>query len=490
MQDANRFNLFEAACIYRLKGTNEYLCFIECLGGPGGKRFFRAFTTDRLDGEWKPLAQGNSWETPFAGPMNVTSADGSALWTIDISHGELLRDGNDETMTVDPAHLYFLYQGRQEAPAGTDYSQLPYRLALLQSTRAVRSPDTPPSQVLSVSRPDNAIVPPGASVTFAVTATGARASAFTYQWRHNGADLPGATAASLSISNVQSGNVGVYTVLVSDGTASVVSEPAVLEMKIPAKVAGNASEVGSDIRHQNGNVYDQVLLTGPAASATADSRQILRMSYIDLDDDIVQVEFSGAGTLSVMLDGFSAPAPPIRYNQSISYAKGNAGIVITGADESSNLSVFSVGRLTAVNPTLFRDDVAYDGFADLAYIAIASRNGRFGGLRAANVGFRAAKGLTGIHAPDVDFAGPVYLNEITAFDSAMPVLLLGAAQDVRITGGRLAQDNARAVAVSGFERLEFTNGSNSHGVLALAQVNQGRLERYGLDVTQRIVSSP
>jgi hypothetical protein len=309
------------------------------------------------------------------------------------------------------------------------------------------------------------------------------APAFTYQWRHNGADLPGATAASFTLASVQSENVGVYTVLVSDGATSVVSEPAVLEMKIPAKIAGNASEVGSDIRHQNGNIYDQVLLTGPAASATADPRQILRLSYIDLDDDIVQVEFSGAGTLSVMLDGFSSSAPPAKYEQAVNYVKGNAGIVITGADESSNLSVFSVGRLTAVNPTLFRDDVVYDGFADLAYIAIASRNGRFGGLRFANAGFRAASGLTCVHAPGVDFAGPVYLNEITAFDAAMPVLLLGAAQDVRITGGRLAQDNARAVAVSGFERLRFVDGTNSHGVVAPAQANHGRLERFGVEVT-------
>lgn len=490
MQDANRFNLFEAACVYRLKGTNEYLCFIECLGGTGGRRFFRAFTADRLDGEWKPLAQANSWETPFAGPMNVTSADGSALWTIDISHGELLRDSSDETMTLDPARLYFLYQGRQDVAAGTDYSQLPYRLALLQSTRAARSPDTPPAEVLSVSRPQHAIVPPGASVTFSVTATGANPSTFTYQWRRNGADLPGATGATLTIDHVQPENVGYYTVHVSDGTASVVSEPGMLEMTMPAKIGGHASEVGSDVRHQNSNIYDQVLLNGASASATADPDQILRMSYVDLDDDIVQVEFSGAGTLSIVLDGFSAAALPTNYHQSVNYVKGNAGIVITGADESSNLSVFSVGRITAVDQSLFRDEVSYDGFADLAYVAIASPTGRFGGVWAANSAFRATKGLTGIYAPGVEFDGPVFVNDITAFDGAMPVLLLGAAEDVRITGGSLAQDNGRAVAVSGFDQLQFTKGSSSHGNIALAQNCKGRLERYGFDITGRIALSP
>ncbi|ACB76517.1 non-reducing end alpha-L-arabinofuranosidase family hydrolase [Opitutus terrae] len=488
MQDANRFNLFEASCIYRVKGTNEYLCFIEALGGPSGKRYFRGFTSNRLDGEWKPLAQANSWETPFAGPVNVNAADGGALWSVDISHGELLRDGNDETMTIDPDHLYFLYQGRGDAPAGTEYSQLPYRLGLLQSTRAKHSPDTPPSQVLNVTRPQGAIVPVGGSVTFSVTAESADAATFTYQWRRNGADLQGATSPAVTIENVQPENAGYYTVLVSRGSASVLSEPAVLELSSSAKVAGGASEVDADVHHQNGNVYDQVLLNGASAAAIADPGQILRMSYVDLDDDIVQVEFSGAGTVSLVLDGYSASAPPAKYNQSVSYVKGNAGIVITGADDSSNLSIFSVGRITAVNQALFRDEVSYDGFADLAYVAIASANGRFGGLRAANAGFRATAGLTGVYAPGVEFAGPVFVNDITAFDAATPVLLLGAATDVRITGGALAQDNGRAVAVSGFDRLQFTNGSNSHGAIAAAQPCGARLERYGLDVTARLVS--
>jgi hypothetical protein len=143
MQEANRFNLFEASCVYRLKGRNQYLCIIECLGGAGGRRFFRAFTADRLDGNWAPVAEANSWETPFAGPLNVTAEDGGALWTIDISHGELLRDGIDETLTIDPAHLSFLYQGRPDQQPAPGYAQLPYRLALLQADRAMRLPDLP-----------------------------------------------------------------------------------------------------------------------------------------------------------------------------------------------------------------------------------------------------------------------------------------------------------------------------------------------------------
>ncbi len=135
MQEPVAGDLFEASCVYRLKGTDQYLCFIECMG-PGGHRYFRAFTSDRLDGTWTPLPQANTFATPFAGSANVTAADGGTLWTQDISHGELLRDGNDETMTVDPANLAFLYQGVDRNARSSHYSQIPYRLALLRAKPA------------------------------------------------------------------------------------------------------------------------------------------------------------------------------------------------------------------------------------------------------------------------------------------------------------------------------------------------------------------
>ena len=48
--------------------------------------------------------------------------------------------------------------------------------------------------------------------------------------------------------------------------------------------------------------------------------------------------------------------------------------------------------------------------ADVAVVAISSTNGKFGGLRAANASFFATKGLTGIYAPGIDFAGPVFIS--------------------------------------------------------------------------------
>jgi hypothetical protein len=50
----------------------------------------------------------------------------------------------------------------------------------------------------------------------------------SYQWRFNGADIPGATASSLIVTSVQFTNLGRYSVLVANSVNSTVSSDASL----------------------------------------------------------------------------------------------------------------------------------------------------------------------------------------------------------------------------------------------------------------------
>jgi hypothetical protein len=117
---------FEASHTYALKGRGKYLTIVE----ENGQRYYKAYLADRLDGEWTALA--DTAEKPFAGWRNIRPAKGVEAWTDNVSHGELIREGNDQTMTVDPGNLRFVFQGMLEKEkAGRGYGQFPWRIGIL-----------------------------------------------------------------------------------------------------------------------------------------------------------------------------------------------------------------------------------------------------------------------------------------------------------------------------------------------------------------------
>jgi hypothetical protein len=61
-----------------------------------------------------------------------------------------------------------------------------------------------------------------------------------------------------------------------------------------------------------------------------------------------------------------------------------------------------------------------------------------------------------------------------------------AVGDTWITGGDLSQP----VPVHGVNQLKFTDGTNSHGIVFPARINQSRLQQDGVDVTDLIVVNP
>ncbi|WTO33487.1 non-reducing end alpha-L-arabinofuranosidase family hydrolase [Streptomyces achromogenes] len=127
-QDPDRYALFEASNIYKVKGSKQYLMLVEAIGSDG-RRYFRSWTSSDLAGSWSPLADSES--NPFARANNVTFPSGA--WTKDISHGEMIRAGYDQTLTIPACKLQYLYQGMDPNASG-DYNSLPWRLGLLTQT--------------------------------------------------------------------------------------------------------------------------------------------------------------------------------------------------------------------------------------------------------------------------------------------------------------------------------------------------------------------
>jgi hypothetical protein len=78
----------------------------------------------------------------------------------------------------------------------------------------------------------------GGAVSFEVAVDGI--PPFTYQWQFNGADLPGMTNASLSLGNVQPGQAGAYSVIVTSPFGSITSSPAMFYVLEIAAWGGNS----------------------------------------------------------------------------------------------------------------------------------------------------------------------------------------------------------------------------------------------------------
>ena len=175
-------------------------------------------------------------------------------------------------------------------------------------------------------------------------------------------------------------------------------------------VDGSGVVVGENIRHPSGNVFDQVLLTGQYIKLKAKPNQITRVSFMDENEDIMQMEFSGNGTFTINLDPatYLPLALPSRYNQTVRYVTGKASIVIEGADSSTFFSIFTVGKINAVNQTLFPRGQRYDAQADVKLVEVINSTG-FGGMQLSNAMFSGSTGKVGVNARDVPIA--VRLND-------------------------------------------------------------------------------
>jgi hypothetical protein len=85
-----------------------------------------------------------------------------------------------------------------------------------------------------VTQPQSQSVNPGSDVTFSVVALGL--TPLAYQWRFNSVEIPDATSRTYMRTNVQNGDLGSYSVVVTNQLGSVTSVDAFLALRAPPSI--------------------------------------------------------------------------------------------------------------------------------------------------------------------------------------------------------------------------------------------------------------
>jgi hypothetical protein len=119
-------------------------------------------------------------------------------------------------------------------------------------------------------QPESQSIAPGGTVVFAVEAS---ANAAAYQWKRNGAVIPGAASAILALPEVTAAQAGSYTVDVSNAAGTLASAPAAL-MVSPSSEPGRIANFS--IR-SNAGAGTQTLIVGLAidGDVTANGQTLL-----------------------------------------------------------------------------------------------------------------------------------------------------------------------------------------------------------------------
>ncbi|MCX7750745.1 MAG: immunoglobulin domain-containing protein [Candidatus Bipolaricaulota bacterium] len=173
--------------------------------------------------------------TLSAGPVSQTvCAGGSVTFTVKATGSSPLsyqwkKDGADISGATGASYTI---PAATAAHAGSYTVVVSNKAGKATSAPATLTVNAPP-QITAQPEPQSAC--PGASVLLTVSASGT--PPLSYQWKKNGADVPGATTAVLTLSPFTEAHVGTYTVVVTNLCGSVTSAPAAVTLQVPPTLA-------------------------------------------------------------------------------------------------------------------------------------------------------------------------------------------------------------------------------------------------------------
>jgi uncharacterized delta-60 repeat protein len=127
------------------------------------------------------------------------------------------------------------------------------------SSNATLTVNVPPT---IITHPQTLAAVLGSNATFTVVAVGE--PTLVYQWWFNGATIAGATAASLTLTNVQAAQVGLYSVVVTNLFGTATSSNATLTVHLPPAIVAAADHPQPQTVIQGSNATFSVTATGDA----------------------------------------------------------------------------------------------------------------------------------------------------------------------------------------------------------------------------------
>ena len=193
------------------------------------------------------------------------------------------------------------------------------------------------------TQPSSQTVAPGANVTFSVVATGSPTP--TYQWKKGGTDIAGATLPTLPLPNVQAGDAGSYTVVVTNSAGSVTSSTATLTVGVAPTITTQPSS--------------QTVLSGTTATFTVAATGTPSPTYQWQKNG---ANISGATSTSYVISG-AQPSDDGAYTVIVS---NSAGSVTSSSATLTVSTILQAENATLVGAVVSTAQTGYTGtgFAD------------------------------------------------------------------------------------------------------------------------------
>lgn len=226
-------------------------------------------------------------------PLTVTAKDlsrefGAANPPLTVLYGGFVNgdDSSDLTTqpslstTADPSSLPGTFPITISGAAAANYaiSHVNGTLTVFANSPSIGTP------------PASLTVTNGDPISLSVTASGT--SPLTYQWRKNGTDLPGETAATLVITTAQTSDAGSYDVVVSNVVGSATSPVAAVAVVVPPSIqtqpVGQTFDAFSDVTFSVAAAgtapfgYQWFKNGQPIANATGPSLQLTSVTAEDI----------------------------------------------------------------------------------------------------------------------------------------------------------------------------------------------------------------